>query len=267
MKMVLLDSFRGCLLGSIIVSRIHNGTTTLQDWEIISQKIIIDLIHKENISIKTIQDIGFHDSLANSGELILGTLPLILFFYETEFLLLEQLERIGKNTNIIEENIKQLLLFQEILNLILKREKNLFKNISNLSQSLEKLETFLEHQTLLAELKRQFRQPTVLESHYLLLSLYCFARTPDNFKLSVLQASQFNHPLILGVTAALSGAYNGYSNIPIPWRLIMSSDDEHRLKDQQIPQLWAKWTGVDDPLKTRKPLNLQIIHPVKVNKG
>ncbi|MGK7958077.1 MAG: ADP-ribosylglycohydrolase family protein [Crocosphaera sp.] len=249
MNHYLLDRFRGCLLGTIIVSQINNERTCLENWEIINQKIMSNLTYNETISIETAQEINFNDAPVNSGELILEILPLILFFYETEILLFEELEKIKQNTKITEQNIEDVMLFRQIINLIFKQENNLLEKISNLSQSLEKLHIFLNSQTLLTELKEQFRQKSILDSNDLLLSLYCFGRTPDSFKLSILQASQFKHPLILRITAVLSGAYNGYSNIPIPWRLSLSSEEKISLKDEQIIQLWAKWKGVDDPLK------------------
>ncbi|MDJ0601670.1 MAG: ADP-ribosylglycohydrolase family protein [Crocosphaera sp.] len=261
MNQSLLDSFRGCLLAPILTKNIKTQTTTLSNWEIISQKIIINLIQNETISTETCQNIASQNPSISSGEFILGILPLILFFHETETLLAEQLEKIEKNHKITTE----IILFRQIINLILKQEEDLLKNICNLSQSLEKLQMFLEHQTPLTEIRRQFRQQTVLDSHYLLLSLYCFTRTPDNFKLSILQASQLNHPLILPITAALSGAYNGYSNIPISWRLSIKQENNYDLWEQQIAQLWAKWVGVGDPFKMLKPLETQVIHSVKVN--
>ncbi|MDJ0729755.1 MAG: ADP-ribosylglycohydrolase family protein [Crocosphaera sp.] len=265
MSQSLLDSFRGCLLGTTLTKNLKSETKTLLNWEIISQKIIIDLIENETISRETCQLIASQDNQLSSGEFILVILPLILFFHETETLLSEQLEKIEKNTNITQQIIEELLLFRQVMNLILKQQNNFLKNIFNLSQSLEKIERFLDHKTSLTELKGQFRQQTVLDSNYLLLSLYCFARTPDNFKLSILQAFQFNHPLILGITATLSGAYNGYSGIPVPWRLTINQENNHDLHDQQIVQLWAKWVGVDDSSKIIRPLETQVINLVRVN--
>ncbi|MDJ0582624.1 ADP-ribosylglycohydrolase family protein [Crocosphaera sp.] len=261
----LLNSFRGILLGPVIAKQIIAQKQTELNWEITNEKIIIDLIQKETISPETCQTIISKDEEIISGEFILKILPLILFFHETEYLLSEQLATISKHINLTEEVIQEVVLFRQIINLILENKENLLQNICNLSQSLEKVQNLLNNQTPLTEIKRQFREKKVLNSNYLLLSLYCFARTPDNFKLSILQASQFNHPLILGITAALSGGYNGYSGISIPWRLTMSLDNENNLREQQITQLWKKWVGVDDPFKIIRPVKNQVINPVKIN--
>ncbi len=265
MSQSLLNSFRGILLGPIIAKQIIGQKQTELNWEITNEKIIIDLIKNETISPETCQTIISTDQEITSGELILKILPLILFFQETEHLLSEQLEKIAEHTNLTEKVIQEVVLFRQIINLILTKKENLLQNISNLSQSLEKIQTFLNNQTPLTEIKQQFRQKNILDSNYLLLSLYCFARTPDNFKLSILQASQFNHPLIIAITAAISGGYNAYSGISIPWRLTMSLDNENNSREQQITQLWKKWVGVDDPFKIIGPLKNQVINPVKIN--
>lgn len=262
MNQSLLNSFRGSLSGLKLVDFIHPKKQILFDSEIINQKIIIDLIKDETISKETTKTLSliFKDLYIHPGEFILGILPLILFFHETETLLHEQLEKIKVCNKITQETIEDVILFKEIINLILNKEKLLVNHFSAISPSLQKIETFLENQTTLTELKKQFRQKPDLDNNYLLLSLYCFCRTPDNLKLSILQASQFNHYLILGMTAVLSGAYNGYSGIPVSWRLNINLKDQENLCCQQISQLWAKWTGVDEPLKVVRPIETQVIN-------
>lgn len=265
MNQSLLNGFRGSLLGPIIAHKIINPKETVLNWQIISQKIIIDLIQKEIISPETCQAIASDDEQLTSGELILGILPLILFFHETEYLLSEQLEKIEKHINLTKKILEEAVLFRQIIYLIFKQEEDCLKNIFDLSPSLKKIQTFLDNQIPLTELERQFRQQTVLDDNYLLLSLYCFSRTPDNFKLSILQASRFNNPLILSITATLSGAYNGYSNIPLPWRLTITPDKDYKRLYQQISQLWVKWAGVDDLLKMIRPLETEIINSARTN--
>ena len=45
----------------------------------------------------------------------------------------------------------------------------------------------------------------------------------------------------------------------------MSLNNEDNSKEQQITKLWAKWAGVDDPLKTMRPIETQVINPVRIN--
>ncbi|EAZ89766.1 ADP-ribosylglycohydrolase family protein [Crocosphaera chwakensis] len=270
MNQSLSNSFRGSLLGLKVANLINSEKQTLLNWEIINQKVIIDLIKSETISRETCEKITFicKKSSISSGEFILVILPLILFFHETEALLHEQLEKIKKYNNITQETIEDIMIFRKITNLILNQEKPPLNHLLTVSPLLKKVETFLDNQTTLTELKKQFRPQTALDSNYLLLSLYCFCRTTDNFKLSILQASQFNYPVILGITAVLSGAYNGYSGIPVSWRLNISLKDQENSLYQQISQLWAKWAGVDEPLKIIGSIETQVITSPKfgVNK-
>lgn len=265
MSQSLLNRFRGNLFGPIIATKIIEQKTTELNWKIINQKIIIDLINTEKISSKTCKSIISKDKKISSGELILRILPLILFFHETEYLLSEQLEKIARNNHINQNMIDDIMLFREIINLTLNSNTASLTNSLTHIPLIEEIQTFLDNHTSLTELKKKFRHTTALNNNYLILSLYCFYRTPDNFKLSILQASRFNNPLILSITATLSGAYNGYSGIPIPWRLTISSEKNYNQLYQQISQLWVKWAGVDDPLKMIRPLETEIINSARTN--
>ncbi|MEL4895489.1 ADP-ribosylglycohydrolase family protein [Crocosphaera sp. Alani8] len=260
----LLNSFRGTLLGPSIASKLIHQKKTQLHWETVNQKIIIDLIQNETISEETSRVIISPNKSLIPGEIILKILPLILFFYETENLLCEQLKRIEKNSvNFNQKIIEEVILFRKIINLIIQRKNPLLENICKVSELTQNIHEILNRRTPLTEIKKQFQHKNVLESNYLLLSLYCFSRTPNNFKLSILQAKQFRDPVILGVTATISGAYNGYSGIPISWRLSMGLNQENNLKDEYITQLWAKWVGVDNPSANICPLETQVIKPVK----
>ncbi|MDJ0509800.1 MAG: ADP-ribosylglycohydrolase family protein [Crocosphaera sp.] len=265
MNQSLLNCCRGMLLGATISQEIINQKETVLNWQVINQKIIIDLINKETISSETCQAIASEDEQISSGEFILGILPLIFFFHETEYLFSEQLEKIERYMDINSQVIEEAMLFRRIIDLTFKGQDNLLKNIFNFSPPLEQIQTFLENHTSLTQLKKKFKQNNNLDQHYLRLSLYCFYRTPNNFKLSILQASQFNNPLILGITASLSGAYNGYNDIPIPWRFMITQKKDYERLYQQISQLWAKWAGVAQPLKMIIPLENQTINSVNMN--
>ncbi len=265
MSQSLLNRFRGNLFGPIIATKIIEQKTTELNWKIINQKIIIDLINTETIGLETCKLIIPKDEKISSGELIIKILPLILFFHETQYLLSEQIKKIAINNQINQNMIDDIMLFREIINLTLNSNTASLTNSLTHIPFIEEIQTFLENHTSLTELKKKFRDKTALNNNYLLLSLYCFYRTPDNFKLSILQASQFNNPLILSITAALSGAYNGYSDIPIPWRLTISPEKDYQLLYEQISQLWAKWAGVDDPSQMIRPLETQVINSIRMN--
>ena len=71
----LLNSFRGILLGPVIAKRVIAQKQPELNWEITSDKIIIDLIKNETISPENCQTIISKDEEMTSGELILKILP------------------------------------------------------------------------------------------------------------------------------------------------------------------------------------------------
>lgn len=82
------------------------------------------------------------------------------------------------------------------------------------------------------------------------LSLYCFISTPNNFLISVKRAAKLNNQLAVPVTiltASLSGAYNGIGGIPRNWLIATGHHQFYALARETIAQLFATWSGVDNP--------------------
>jgi ADP-ribosylglycohydrolase len=92
------------------------------------------------------------------------------------------------------------------------------------------------------------------------IAFHCFLNTPEDFSLSVIRAAQLHgNPQTTCLTAALSGAYNGISSIPLNWRSALErGNSEHsplnRLwgvatateLQQLSDQLLAAWSGAYD---------------------
>lgn len=81
----------------------------------------------------------------------------------------------------------------------------------------------------------------------MLLALYCFASTPDNFMLSIKRASSLNYPwseIIATLTATLSGAYNGITRLPINWRQTANNNGVYQQAQTTISALFKTWLGV-----------------------
>ncbi len=88
--------------------------------------------------------------------------------------------------------------------------------------------------------------PPTQEPHATIaLAFYCFLSTPGDFALSVLRAVRCGEhaATLASLCGGLSGAYNGWTNIPVPWRVHYASEPV-ALADQ----LLAAWTGVYAPL-------------------
>jgi hypothetical protein len=247
-----LDRFKGAILGAMIADKVNYYKTSSSsfNWQIMSQKIIVNLIENENIDQENWEEINSEDLNINSGELILGILPLILFFHETEYLCYQQIKPLEKLKNITQKTVDDIILFRKIINSILIANNNdneqskSLKDILRAAPSLQKTQRLLDNKIPLTQVKQEFRKQKNFNINSLPLSLYCYCRTPDNFRLSILQADRINAPVITPLTGALSGAYNGYSGIPINWRLGINQQQNNHPLEQKISQLLAKWTGV-----------------------
>ena len=95
------------------------------------------------------------------------------------------------------------------------------------------------------------------------LSFYCFASTPRNFMLSVKRATKIDCNLSMPVallTATVSGAYNGKTNIPKNWLRPASDCQPYQLAQKTVKKLYRNWLGIYDLD------NLELLCNLDVNK-
>ncbi|MEA5510213.1 hypothetical protein VB715_10610 [Crocosphaera sp. UHCC 0190] len=251
----LFSRFQGSLFGNLIGETLINRERSQFWWRIMSKKVMIKLIEKGEIMSEDWVVISPEKPSLSSGELILGILPLSLLFYDTPYQFQQQLNPLINLWDIPSETVKEIVFFNDLLGKILneKLAKNTPVNLLEITDkvplswesSLQKIQEFLDKGTPLTEVNRYFRQQTSPEKTVIPLSLYCFNRTPNNFRLSVLQAVQTGCLLISTLTGTLSGAYNSVLGIPVPWRLAQQIDPDPPLSYQQIFTLWERWAGVD----------------------
>lgn len=76
----------------------------------------------------------------------------------------------------------------------------------------------------------------------LALALYCFLSTPTAASLAVLRAGHPALPLVPVLTGALTGAANGPSSFPWPWRLRLAPASIQEM-EKMADQLLAVWSG------------------------
>jgi ADP-ribosylglycohydrolase len=107
------------------------------------------------------------------------------------------------------------------------------------------------------------------------IALWSFLNTPDDFRLSVVQAARLRyHPqLTCALVGALSGAYNGLSGLPLDWRcalhrqaapdsaltLLWTVASEENLL-QLADQLVAGWAGLYDPAAVNTRANTSTVN-------
>ncbi|GBF79411.1 ADP-ribosylglycohydrolase [Aphanothece sacrum FPU1] len=212
------------------------------------QKITARLIERGELSQEDWQMIIPSESGKNkslpTGELTLGILPLIVFLFDTPYLLREQLQPLINLEQLSSQKIEDMLLWSELLGQLLS-VKSLANSTDN--QPWQQINVFLAQGTPLMEVKTYFKQQVTPEQFKMLLSVYCFRNNPEDFRLGVLRATQTGDAVITALTGALAGAYNGIKGIPLHWRLGISDPDKGASMQEQVKQLWAKWAGVYSP--------------------
>lgn len=98
MRYSLLNRFQGTFMGSLIGINLNHTSPLHPWWLFLSQAITKRLIQKGRLSPEDWLAITGEQSfftnnckLPNTGELVLGTLPLMVFFHDAPSLLREQL--------------------------------------------------------------------------------------------------------------------------------------------------------------------------------
>jgi hypothetical protein len=82
---------------------------------------------------------------------------------------------------------------------------------------------------LISQLDRLLQtEPLLPTSNPALLALAAFLKTPDNYRLSLLQAAQtqVQPSVACAIVGALSGAYNGKAGLPLDWCLALSASSK-----------------------------------------
>ncbi|MBW4434774.1 MAG: ADP-ribosylglycohydrolase family protein [Pelatocladus maniniholoensis HA4357-MV3] len=228
-------------------SLIELGRFDLDDWSRRQQQS--GIIIENNI----------HASL----QVILSTLPVTLFFHEHTVKLRQNLLNIVKiwhSDPVIEdwtlavgyaiaqsftEKLTPATLIPQIIGF-------LGETTTSVPQILLKLHNLLEKQAGLEIIQAEFCTEEKL-NYNLGIAFYCFLSSLEDFRLSVLRATQVNSRSVYlsTITAALSGAYNATTGIPVSWRFLLVKNSPAQWQTTDLPQmlkladiLVATWSGV-----------------------
>ncbi|HAC65235.1 MAG TPA: ADP-ribosylglycohydrolase family protein [Cyanothece sp. UBA12306] len=262
MRYSLYSRFQGTLIGSLIGLELEKKNPSEIGWLNLNYKLIKMLAQKGEISTEDWLILDTENPLSspnyrsmNLGELMLGILPLILFFHDAPSLLEEQLQPLIVKGKDAPEKQEILKIWVQLLILILTENVPVNNIISHLLTNhscscqflIEQLETaqqFLAQKTPLNQVKDHFVQQSSLEQSALILGLYCFIGTPEEFALSLRRAYQLKSPVIIALTGAIAGAYNSIDGIPNHWHLAWKQSRTSEDIRQTIGNFWAMWTGV-----------------------
>ncbi|NJO66558.1 MAG: hypothetical protein HC832_03330 [Leptolyngbyaceae cyanobacterium RM1_405_57] len=224
-------------------------------------------------------------SLPIDAGLAIATLPIALFFHADPDQLEQELQQADKLHHRLELS-NAVLAIGYAISLALREQLDPAQLIAEIMEELELKRdrstatpdpspaqfSFVEQlqfvQTLsqvslssaIAQLRHYSRKPEVASDLLeIAIAFHCFLSTPEDFRLSVVRAAQLHkNPQTTCLTAALSGAYNGVSSIPLSWRSALSGDStysplshlwgvasETELQDLS-DQLLAAWSGAFD---------------------
>ena len=273
MRYSLRSQFSGTILGAIVgrsLSLDHGQqyqnvetfqTRPLQGLEMMTlgSKSLINLGRFDLSDWRKLNNQEFQnvDTLNIFPEIILATLPIALFFHENTIKLRENLLlslQLWQDNPFIRDGVLAVgyaiaqSLTQKLskTNLIAQTISFIGETSTNLPDQLIKVTYLLESKAGLekaqTELMNQEKQ-----SNAIAMAFYCFLDTLEDFRLSVLRATQIEGNLvgINTITGALSGAYNSTTSIPVNWQISMVQvNSAHVL--ELAESLLSVWSGVYD---------------------
>lgn len=149
---------------------------------------------------------------------------------------------------ILREKRSQQTLFQDLLSM--EQIGKSHEILQTLQTNLEQGETLRKTQSLVSDSCQE-----------IWLALYCFASSPDDLGLTLRRAGTIvvKLPLVFPLVGALSGARNGISGIPIPWRYHLQ--EKRRQWEIELQKLFATWSGSYEFAKMNQPLQTSAIAP------
>lgn len=136
---------------------------------------------------------------------------------------------------ILREKAEPNSLIEEIIAVAPQPETTFIKQ---LKKTKEGLEAGISLKTLINTMKSDFIP--------LILALTYVSDTPSDFRVSVLRAQKYACESLITtlLTAVLAGVYNGWSGVPVDWRLELQNSKTTQIIHQQASRLLAVWAGV-----------------------
>ncbi len=222
-----LATHNRCDLGAMTIlgvqSLIEYGRLDVDDWSKRYQQAAVDL---------NITDIAW-------GEIILATLPVVIFFHEDTVKLKKNLLQVLKiwDTNpvmtdavlvigyLISQSLTEKL---DPITLIPQTISFLGETKTSIPQNLLKVNSLLAQDTGLEQVRAELTKQEEISSN-IALAIYCFLSTLEDFQLTVLRVNNHTRKQeywCLGsqsrstITGALSGAYNTAVGIPVNWQVL-----------------------------------------------
>lgn len=256
----LLARFQGALLGSAIAKIItcpssDKSEPSLSSIQLCLLPVLLESGYLAEIDWREIyqkqRTSGGWNWTPNSSELAVLTLPLSLLYHDSISRLEAQLSNFLNAWERQPESLPELLLWGQIISLALRGKlqpsqliPQLLAGNTPLKPQLERVQRCLEREMPLAQAIADLQQaPPQFQG--MAAALFCFASTPEDFRLSTLRAAQVERQLagVAALTGSLAGTYNSVSGIPVPWRLAVQKKPALQEIPQQAKALLAAWSG------------------------
>lgn len=260
MSYSLLDRFRGAWLGAVIGRQLsdrnrqkkyHDTLRDRQLWFEWSTEEIVSPIQKPR-AIAFPENCDFEGNY-RASTLALWLLPIILYHHDDWFGLSNFL-RLRKEPQFLEE-IDNVLVWCYTIRLALRGElfspglsqRGILKTQVEQKASIEwieKVEMFCLQGFDSTQLIAQLRS---MKNHEIPLALFCFSNNPQDFWLTTQQALSLEGQAanVTALSAALSGAYNGMTSIPVNWRISLQRDRFYEEIMIKTEEMMKEWVGID----------------------
>jgi hypothetical protein len=246
MNLSLLNRFQGCLYGSFLTPQVQDSDAIAARDSILTE-IIDTLGHSRSISPEKWQDL-FH---IHPREFPVALIPLALFRHDYLTSFQDELAILSENQLLSPDDALALFCWGHILSVIVREKLPSENKVEFCLSSLQAFTQGTVWEKDLIWIKQAIQEGYSLERvvetlgvsellSAIALSLYFFLDTPEQFDLSLKRAALMNHPLVLPFTGSLTGAYHGFTGIPLAWRFIPSE----LAFPERIRQFWGQWSGV-----------------------
>jgi hypothetical protein len=249
----LLHRFQGGLFGSLAGETLFGNTPQKLSR---GSEIAVSAIARTMASGKLSIDNWERPSDFCEGEIAVAMLPALLFFHDNYGLCQEHLQDLAASWGLKNETVEDVLIWGEAIALALREKlvpQQLLTHINHryraaqtpLIEQLARIQTFLEQATPLAQVVSQMTRQKKSESTAIALAFYCFACTPEDFRLCLMRATKMGKQAatIAALTGALAGVYNSASGIPIAWRVAIKKDPIGQQLVRGAIALFAIWSG------------------------
>lgn len=255
----LLSKFRGAWFGSLMGegnSGLRGNSPLLSFSQPLSSQLStqeIESIIEEPESL--LNDLGGNSAQFPLSKLILSILPVILYYHDDWHYLSAFLRQTENSFPHIRSEIDSILVWCYVVRLTLRGE-NVSHGLANrvaigtgLKQAsaiqwLNRVETCCSNGFSSIQLMEEL---SFLENWEIPLSLFCFLNNSEDFYLTIQQALSLEgkKTKIAALSGILSGAYNGWTGIPVHWRNWCQEQDFYPEITNKIETIIKEWLGID----------------------